>query len=197
MIGGAARLRRIPLLIVGIGAGLCMLAAVGAFAASKRVVGASMSPTLGDGDRILTDPFRSTPVRFDLVIVRLDGVESVKRLIGLPGDSVEIRVGSPPAILVRPAGGDQTLTVAAPGLADRWPATPEPCCTAAGTSSPAGVGPQVVPEGFYFLLGDNPRHSADSRRFGWIAEDEVAAVVRWRVWPPSGLGRPGGGYTLD
>lgn len=176
-----------------------VLVSVAALAGSKPVVGNSMAPTLENGDRILTDPFSSQPDRFDLVVVRLDGsAESVKRVIGMPGDAVEIVIGDDDeaTIRIRPAGEAEWRYVDSDVLTGRWGDVPPGCCRSDGTASPADTGPQVVPAGRYFILGDNPRQSADSRRFGWIAEDAIVGVVRWRVWPVSGVGRPGGDFHL-
>ena len=63
------------------------------------VTGISMNPTFSEGDKALVKPraySTGSPERFDIVVVRPPGVdrEDIKRIVGLPGELVEIRSGS-------------------------------------------------------------------------------------------------------
>jgi signal peptidase I len=103
------------------------------------VEGDSMRPTLEPGDYLVAVR-ESRPGRGDLVVVEhpeRPGFEMVKRVAGVPGDSVDGR---------------------------------------------------VLFEHDYWILGDDPRHSTDSRELGPITVDRIRGVVRWRYWP---LGRFG------
>ena len=110
----------------------------------------SMEHTIMSNDRIVA--FRlsylfAAPERFDIVIFRFPDDESrlyVKRIIGLPGETVVIQDGK-----VYINGADIPL-------ADEF--IKEPAF--------GNYGPFVVPEGHYFMLGDNRGHSEDSR--AWI-----------------------------
>lgn len=104
------------------------------------------------------------PERFDIIIFKYPDDESqlfIKRLIGLPGETVEIRDGK-----VYINGSSQPLD-------DSFvPETPK-----------GDYGPYVVPEDSYFMLGDNREHSRDSRFWNntFVTFDEIVgkAVVRY------------------
>ena len=104
------------------------------------------------------------PERFDIIIFKYPDDESqlfIKRLIGLPGETVEIRDGK-----VYINGSSEPLD-------DSFvPETPK-----------GNYGPYVVPEESYFMLGDNREHSRDSRFWdnSFVTFDEIVgkAVVRY------------------
>ncbi len=104
------------------------------------------------------------PERFDIIIFKYPDDESqlfIKRLIGLPGETVEIRDGK-----VYINGSSEPLD-------DSFvPETPK-----------GNYGPYVVPEDSYFMLGDNREHSRDSRFWDntFVTFDEIVgkAVVRY------------------
>ena len=104
------------------------------------------------------------PERFDIIIFKYPDDESqlfIKRLIGLPGETVEIRDGK-----VYINGSSEPLD-------DSFvPETPK-----------GNYGPYVVPEDSYFMLGDNREHSRDSRFWdnSFVTFDEIVgkAVVRY------------------
>jgi signal peptidase I len=137
--------------------GLFMIAVVGLalvvrayFVHMFVMAGDSMAPTLESGDRILVrkDAFREEdPVRNDLVafLNPSDRRQTwVKRVIGLPGDQVEMKAGQ---VLVNGKPIDEVATVQG-GSADTAPVT--------------------VPENHCFLLGDNRVNSRDSRLIGTV-----------------------------
>lgn len=104
------------------------------------------------------------PERFDIIIFKYPDDESqlfIKRLIGLPGETVEIRDGK-----VYINGSSEPLD-------DSFvPETPK-----------GNYGPYVVPEDSYFMLGDNRENSRDSRFWdnSFVTFDEIVgkAVVRY------------------
>lgn len=134
----------------------------------------SMEPTLLVGDRIAVErvSYRFTePGRGDIVV--FEGAPGqpphlVKRVVGLPGDRVEIEGG--------------TVRVNGRALDEPYVAWPD------GRSS----GPWRVPAGHLFFLGDNRGHSDDSRYgLGFVAEGRVVGRAILRIWPPARLGLPG------
>lgn len=176
---------------------LAVLAGVAVTALSVRVDGASMTPTLRDGDRLLPVPGSAGEVRrFDVVLLRSRHQDAllVKRVIAVPGDRVAIvsTPDEPFRVLLQERGGGPVRRVTAPQWADRARRTGN-CCTPEGTRSarPALV---TVPAGSFFYLGDNPDLSDDSRSYGWgeIARVEGRVGLRGDPLPASAElgGRP-------
>ncbi|MBC6451093.1 signal peptidase I [Actinokineospora sp. HBU206404] len=180
--------------MLGAVAALAAVALVGVVVAvtfANRVDGQSMSPTLGDGDRILLEPFFDVADlrRFDIVAARpaVGRPAVVKRVIGLPGDAVriDIRPDGGASVLVRPAGEDVWSVVDAPVWTENW-RDARLCCAADGKSGSAESA--VVPPGHLFMLGDNPSQSDDSRKYGWVPIGEVIGRMAWRLYPLDRVG---------
>jgi signal peptidase I len=150
---------------------------------------ASMEPTLQVGDRVLVNKlsYKLHDVnRGDIVVFeapdteRAGGIEDlVKRVVGLPGETVEERDGK---VYVdgRPldepylADGTQTAFAnAPPGCAPPPPDIENVC---------------VVPARAVFVLGDNRNQSKDGRVFGPIDESDIVGRVFVRMWPVDDLG---------
>lgn len=162
---------------------------------SDVVVGPSMLPGLRPGDRVLVNPLayaNGEPQRGDVVAVAPPAGPRgsvVKRVVGLPGDELEIRptaAGLPPVALVRPGGKGPWERLAEPylgsgGFLDLG------CCDGQGraTRSPR---PFTVPAGHYFVLGDNRSVSYDSMDYGPVARKAIQGKIAWLVLP---LGRFG------
>lgn len=134
----------------------------------------SMETTLLVGDHVVVDKlsYRFGDVdRFDVVVFdKPPGLTSnydelIKRVIGLPGDTVEGRDG----------------TVWINGVSIEEPYL-DPGVVIA--NFPA----EVVPEGQVFLMGDNRSRSSDSRVFGPVDVDTIVGQARIRYWPLSRLG---------
>jgi len=183
-------------LLVGIGVLLAaVVVAIGVgFGESKRMSGASMRPALRGGDRVLVDTsayHTGGPGRFDVVGLHAPDISglSIRRVVGLPGDRVQIRaVDGQTQVLLQPAGRGGWFVVDAHRRID-WGAGPATCCAPDGTAS---AGDQAaVPAGEYFVLGDNPATSKDSRTFGFVEHSAIVGRVSFRIWPPGGIsGRP-------
>ena len=134
------------------------------------VRGQSMNPGIRDGDRIVIDRFSYmfTPVeRGDIVVLGypLDpNLDYIKRIIGVPGDQVQIRAGE----------------VFVNGAAMREPYVAD--------LDEASYLSTTVDAGHYFVLGDNRPHSSDSREFGLVHKDLLKGKVDLCLWPPTRLG---------
>ncbi|RLK59197.1 signal peptidase I [Actinokineospora cianjurensis] len=153
------------------------------YALSMRVDGRSMAPTLADGEQVLTNPFGGdyTPERLDVVVLSPPGRDApvVKRVIGVPGDHVRMTDGR---VLVQPGGSGPWLEVVT-GANDPWGRPPRECCE---TSGRGGVDAEVtVPTGQYWVVGDNPAVSEDSREYGWVPADRIRARLWLHLWPPA------------
>lgn len=139
-----------------------------------HVVGPSMEPTLMPSDRIIVNKlaYRITSVdRGDVIVFRRKDEsreELVKRVIGKPGDTVEIKR------CITYLNGEPVL---------------EPYVkreTAGCTESDMKA--FYVPEGFYFVMGDNRAVSLDSRKFGAISKDQIIGRATLIVWPTRNWG---------
>jgi signal peptidase I len=125
----------------------------------------SMAPTLHTGDQILAE--RLTPrfghlERGDLVVFRAPATRAllVKRVVALPGDRVGLADGR---------------------LVVNGHRRPEAYVDLASVDG-VYFGPEVVPAGSVFVMGDDRADSVDSRDFGPVALDRVLGRVLWRLW---------------
>ncbi len=111
-----------------------------------------------------------TPQRGDIIVVYPPtGTKRqyVKRLIGLPGDTVEVK--------------NQLVYINGTALNEPYINSPPTYTMAART----------LPENAYFVLGDNRNHSSDSH-FGWTVTRENIVGKAWlRYWPLNKFGNPG------
>ncbi len=128
------------------------------------VYGNSMAPALHEGDLVLaaSDPF---PGIGDLIAFRSGERVLIKRVIGCPGDSVEVQ-------------SDGSVLVNEERLSEPW---------ALLTGDAAGEldYPVIIPEGGYFVLGDNRGSSVDSRYrvLGIVDESQLIGRLVIRLWP--------------
>lgn len=138
---------------------------INAVSARVRVDGFSMRPTLQDGEYILVNKLAyktGEPHRGDIVvfIFPVDPQEDlIKRVIGLPGETVAIHNG--------------TVSVNGIQLAEPYIASP-----------PAYNDEWIVPEGQLFVLGDNRNDSRDSHQWGFLPIENVIGRAVLIYWPP-------------
>jgi signal peptidase I len=160
----------------------------------------SMKPTILEGDRIYVNklaydlkvPFTtwhlaewSNPHRGDIVVFfsPKDGKRLVKRVIGLPGDTVELQnerlvINGQPVEYDSP---DQSigaqLSPAERGRSvfatEKLPVAPHAVMAINGVPAMRSFGPVQIPEGRYFMMGDNRDDSFDSRYFGTVARGQI------------------------
>ena len=132
-----------------------------------KVEGTSMVPLLSDQERIFVNKFvyRFEPIhRGDVVVFwyPLDHTKSfIKRVVGLPGERIEIREGR---VFV-----NDTL------LAEQF--VPREYLDA------STFGPQPVPPDQYFVMGDHRSSSNDSRVFGPVPRDAIYGKAVFAYWP--------------
>lgn len=134
------------------------------------VSGSSMENTLSDGDNLIVDKITyrfSDPQRFDIIVFPFrykDRVYYIKRIIGLPGETVQITDGDIyiDGEILQESYGREVIKDS--GLAAE---------------------PIVLGEDEYFVLGDNRNDSTDSRdpSVGVIHRDEIIGRAWLRIWP--------------
>lgn len=132
------------------------------------VDGDSMEPVLHDGEGIWVDKVSyrlRAPERYDIVVFRYryrDGRFYMKRIVGLPGETVQIRDGNVyvDGAMLEEAYGSEPIE-----------------------KGKRAENPVVLGEGEYFVLGDNRNHSTDSRDsdVANVTKEQITGkVIRWR-----------------
>lgn len=170
---------------------LALLTIVAALAFSVTVKGHSMEPTVHEGDRLLMKFWdRGTIKRFDLVEARVGVAKTpvVKRVIGLPGDTVSISfVDGAPVVAVTPSGSEAKKYVVNPAWADQVGDRVAPCCEDDGLAGTT-TREVVVPDDEYWLLGDNWGQSDDSRTYGFVPAKDIGGQLNLRLRPLGSFG---------
>ncbi|MDY6833618.1 MAG: signal peptidase I [Chloroflexota bacterium] len=132
---------------------------------SYRIDGDSMETSFHDGQYMLVNKLTyrfGSPQRGDVVILQRPENSSapyIKRVVGMPGEEVEV------------ADGHVYINNELVHEPDYIPTT-------------TGVFHQVVPEDEYFVLGDNRPNSSDSRYWGTIPREDIIGKVWVCYWPP-------------
>ncbi|MFW5998512.1 MAG: signal peptidase I [Halanaerobiaceae bacterium] len=139
------------------------------FVAQSFVVdGGSMVPTLDNGERLFVNKFIyrfHPPERGDIIVFTPNGASNkkyIKRVIGLPGDTVSIR--------------DGTTYINGEPIEEDY----------INEEMDGDFGPYQVPEESVFVMGDNRNHSADSRFpsvVGFVDYDSISGKAFWVYWP--------------
>ncbi len=155
---------------------LCAVLALTSFVCQRtKVEGASMEPTLYDGDNLIVDKisyrFRD-PSRFDIIVFPHEQVLFIKRIIGLPGETVQIDAKGDiyiDGVLLPEGYGKEVIRPENVGIA---------------------IEPIVLGEDEYFVMGDNRNNSADSRMesVGNVKRDAIVGRAWVRIWPFSRFG---------
>lgn len=143
------------------------------------VSGASMYPTLHNGDRMVLSKVGDIH-RFDVVILKApdENVEYIKRVIGMPGDTVEMKSG---VLYINGKKVEQPF-INTEALAKQTVFMDD-------FTLESLTGESKVPEGKYFVLGDNRGVSKDSRMIGFIDRSAIEGKAVFTIWP---FGRIGG-----
>ncbi|MFC6314576.1 signal peptidase I [Lapidilactobacillus achengensis] len=146
--------------------------------AKDVVSGPSMQPTFYDGDRLITSRL-SKIKRGDVVVLEAPdepGSLYIKRVIGLPGDTVTAKGGH---VYVN------GKRLSEPYLKEYDPGNGLPFQE--DFTLQQKLGRKTVPANSYFVMGDNRPISKDSRRIGFIKKSAINGVVKLRYWPLSRL----------
>jgi signal peptidase I len=127
-----------------------------------EVVGPSMEPNLYDNNILLVDQITShfnDYNRFDVIVFTRSPSYLIKRVIGLPGETIEYR--------------DNALYINGEVVKTKFK-------TNGKTND---FGPITIPDNNYFVLGDNRIDSTDSRNFGSIKREKIIGKPIFCIWP--------------
>lgn len=134
-----------------------------------KVDGPSMEKTLYDGDILLLEKYDKDYERFDVVVLKYNNDKLVKRVIGLPGDRVEYK--------------HDTLYINGEDIEESF------IDEKTENFSLKELGYNVIPEGYYFVVGDNRNNSLDSRYIGLLKKDDIEGKVIFRIFPFKSFGK--------
>ena len=131
-----------------------------------KVNGSSMYPTLKEGEILLLNKFDNNYKRFDIVVANAANMKVIKRVIGLPGEHIAYENCK---LYIDGEVVDDYVTE----------------CITDDFNLDDLYGYAIIPEGYYFLMGDNRKDSYDSRNFeiGLIKEDQIQGKVSFRLIP--------------
>ena len=137
-----------------------------------QVSGISMKPNLKNNEILILKKYDKSYQRFDIVVINQQKEKLIKRIIGLPGESIEYK--------------NNKLYV-------NGKVVKEPFKTNTTTSDFSfdelfGEG-VTVPKDMYFVMGDNRNHSSDSRVIGFINKKDIKGTVGIRLFPFNKFGK--------
>lgn len=150
-----------------------------------NVKGSSMSPTLQNGDTMilykLTKSIRGIK-RFDIVVIKTDSGDLIKRVIGLPGDKIKYEV--------KYVNEEKTgvLTINGEVVEEKFLTTSKKIGTCETTWTVCSE-EITVPEGEYFVMGDNRDDSKDSRMIGTVPFKDVKGTTELILFPFNRFGK--------
>lgn len=135
-----------------------------------RVDGLSMYPTLKNGEILLLKKYDKSFERFDIVVVKYDTTRIVKRIIGLPGDTIEYK--------------NSILYV-------NGVEVEEPYLDSTRTSDfdLSKIHLTKIPDDYYFVMGDNRNNSTDSRVIGAVPKKDILGTTNFSIFPFNTFGK--------
>ncbi len=144
------------------------------FIATPVIVdGSSMIPNLVDNQVLILYKLNKNYKRFDIVVIdhKVNGTNEhlVKRVIGLPGEYVEYK--------------DSKLYINKKEVAEKF------IDVTTADFSLAKLGYLEIPDGYYFVVGDNRGDSSDSRILGLIPANEIKGKIKFSLFPFNRFGK--------
>ncbi len=144
-----------------------------------QINGNSMFPNFRDKEMLITEKvsfYLRKPKRGEIIVFkypRAHEYDYIKRVIGLPGEAIEIKNGK---IFIYDKEHPEGFALGEPYLRSDSK-------TEGGAFLKEGE-KYKIPEGEYFLMGDNRARSSDSRDWGTVKEEEIVGKAWFRYWPP-------------
>ena len=132
-----------------------------------RVNGGSMEPTLKHNDMMILNEigyYLNGVERFDIVVVSVNGEKIIKRVIGLPGDKVEYK--------------DNQLYINDKVVEEDFIHG-----DTLDFSLKDDLGYDIIPDNYYFVVGDNRNNSIDSRIIGLVSNKQIKGKTKLVIYP--------------
>ena len=139
----------------------------------RRVDGGSMNTTLANGQVMILNKIvykKNDIKRFDIVVINEGDKDLIKRVIGLPGETIEYK--------------NNKLYINGKETFDPYPSTET------DDFSITDIGHTKIPGDCYFVMGDNRANSLDSRypSIGVIRKNLIEGRAKFRIWPLNKIG---------
>lgn len=132
------------------------------------VDGDSMYDTLKDGEVLLLKKYDKKFERNEIIVFHYEDSQFIKRVIGLPGEHVRYE--------------DGLLYINGEIIKDDFASNTK-------NFDLKYLGFDTIPEGYYFVMGDNRNYSVDSRRIGLIKKEDIEGTTNFSLWPFRSLGK--------
>ena len=130
-----------------------------------QVDGNSMYPTLKNNEILVLKKYDKSYKRFDIVVLKTSKGRLIKRVIGLPGETIEYKNNK---LYINDKVVKQNFTMG-------------------GVTS--DFDKRIIPKGYYFVMGDNRNNSTDSRVIGFIDKKDIQGTIGIRLFPFNKIGK--------
>lgn len=135
-----------------------------------RVVGDSMNNTLTNSDILILNKLDKSYKRFDVVVIKYENERIIKRVIGLPGDYIKYENNE---LYVNNKKVEENFNHA----------------ITYDFRLEEIDGISIIPDNYYFVVGDNRVSSMDSRMIGLIPKEDIEGVASIRIYPFNKIGK--------
>lgn len=134
-----------------------------------QVDGSSMYPTLEDGEILILKKYDRSYERFDVVVFDYNGSRLIKRIVGLPGETIEYK--------------NNKLYVNGKKVTENFDRSSDTM-----DFKLEDIECEKIPKGKYFVMGDNRNNSTDSRIIGLVDEDDIKGSTNLSIFPFDKIG---------
>lgn len=128
-----------------------------------RVDGNSMNDNLKNGEILLLKKYDKNFERFDVIVFKYKSEKLVKRIIGLPGEEVVYK--------------DNKLYINGKYIEEKM------ISKTTYDFNLREIGFEIIPNGYYFVMGDNRTNSKDSRIIGLVSEEDILGSTDFIIFP--------------
>ncbi len=133
-----------------------------------KVDGSSMEPTLHNNEILILNKLTKNFKRQDIVVVKNNNIRLVKRIIGLPNEHLKYKNG---VLYINNIETDDTFSIKT------------------NDYDLKNIGMEIIPNNYYFIMGDNRTNSSDSRAIGLIPKEEIIGKINYRIFPFNKFGK--------